>query len=108
MPIVKLSSENFQEEVMGSSLPVLVDFYAEWCGPCKMISPVIDELAKAYEGKIKVAKLDIDQAGDIASSHGVMSIPTIIFFKNSKKVEKKTGALDKEQLEELIQKVIAE
>ncbi len=108
MPIVKLSSENFQEEVMGSSLPVLVDFYAEWCGPCKMISPVIDELAKAYEGKIKVAKLDIDQAGDIASSHGVMSIPTIIFFKNGKKVEEKTGALDKEQLEELIQKVIAE
>jgi thioredoxin 1 len=108
MSIVKLSSENFQEEVMNSSLPVLVDFYAEWCGPCKMISPIIDELAESYDGKIKVAKLDIDQSGDIASSQGVMSIPTIIFFKNGEKVEENTGALDKGQLEELIQKVIAE
>ena len=108
MSIVKLSNENFQEEIMNSELPVLVDFYAEWCGPCKMISPIIDELAESYDGKIKVAKLDIDQSGDIASSQGVMSIPTIIFFKNGEKVEESTGALDKGQLEELIQKVIAE
>ena len=106
MSIVELSSENFQEEVMSSDLPVLVDFFAEWCGPCKMISPIIDELAETYSGKIKVGKLDIDQASDIASTHGVMSIPTIIFFKNGEKVEEHTGALDKGQLEELIQKVI--
>jgi len=108
MPIVELSSENFQEEVMNSDLPVLVDFYAEWCGPCKMISPIIDELAETYSGKIKVGKLDIDQASSIASAQGVMSIPTIIFFKNGEKVEENTGALDKGQLEELIQKVIGE
>ncbi len=106
MSIVKLSGENFQEEVMNSDLPVLVDFYAEWCGPCKMISPIIDEIAESYSGKIKVGKLDIDQAQDIASSQGVMSIPTLIFFKNGQKVEENTGALDKGQLEELIQKVI--
>lgn len=108
MSIVKLTSENFQEEVMSSDLPVLVDFYAEWCGPCKMIAPIIDELAESYDGKIKIGKLDIDQASDIAGSHGVMSIPTIIFFKNGEKVEESAGALDKGQLEELIQKVIAE
>jgi len=73
-----------------------------------MISPIVNELADTYKGKIKVTKLDIDQAQDIAGSHGVMSIPTIIFFKNGEKVEENTGALDKGQLEELIQKVIAE
>lgn len=108
MSVVNLSSENFQEEVMNSDLPVLVDFYAEWCGPCKMISPIVDELAEKYDGKIKVGKLDIDQAQDIAGSHGVMSIPTLIFFKNGEKAEESTGALSKEQLEELIQKVIGE
>ena len=106
MSIVKLSQENFQEEVINSDLPVLVDFYAEWCGPCQMISPIIDELAETYSGKIKVGKIDIDQSQELAGSQSVMSIPTIIFFKNGEKVEENVGAIDKGQLEELIQKVI--
>lgn len=108
MSIVNLSSENFDEEVINSDLPVLVDFYAEWCGPCKMIAPIIDEAAENYAGKLKVAKLNIDEAQELAGTHGVMSIPTIIFFKNGEKVEENTGALDKEQLDELIQKIITE
>lgn len=108
MTVSSFSKENFQEEVLSSDLPVLVDFYAEWCGPCKMISPIVDELAEKYEGKIKVGKLDIDNNAEIASSQGVMSIPTLIFFKNGEKTEENTGALDKEQLEKLIQKVIEE
>ena len=80
--MVKLNSENFDNEVLKSDIPVLVDFNATWCGPCKMLAPTIKELEGEYEGKIKFCELDIDEAGDIAGKFGVMSIPTLIIFKD--------------------------
>lgn len=78
----KVNSENFETEVIKSDIPVLVDFNATWCGPCKMLAPTIEKLAGEYDGKVKVVSLDIDEAGDIAGRYGVMSIPTLIVFKN--------------------------
>ena len=79
-----LTSETFDKEVTESSLPVLVDFYADWCGPCKAMSPVVEQLAAEYEGKVKVCKINVDDSQDIAARFGVMSIPTFIFFKDGK------------------------
>jgi thioredoxin 1 len=106
MSLVHLTSENFKAEVIQSTLPVLVDFYADWCGPCKMIGPVIEQLALDYAGKIKVCKLNTDDGQDIAIQYGVMSIPTLIFFKGGKNVEQLVGALPKAQLESAIKRHI--
>ena len=94
-----LTSENFDQEVLKSDIPVLVDFFATWCGPCKMIAPTIDQLAGEYEGKVKVGKLDVDQARDIASEYGIMSVPTLLIFKNGEIVDKILGAVPKANLE---------
>jgi thioredoxin 1 len=104
--IIALTDQNFQEEVKNSSVPILVDFWAEWCAPCRMIAPVLDEMADEYEGKIKIGKLNVDDNRSIAAQYGVMSIPTLILFKDGEMVEQMVGAQPKENLAKVIQSVL--
>lgn len=109
MTAIKLTGNNFNDEVMQSDKPVLVDFYADWCAPCKLIAPVIEELAHEYAGKAKICKLNVDNASNIASQFGVMGIPTIILFSNKQQeVERVVGAVSKQHLVELLDKYTAE
>lgn len=94
----KFTSENFENEVLKSDIPVMVDFYADWCGPCKMMGPVVEELASEYEGRVKIGKLNVDENGDIAMRYGVMSIPTLIIFKKGEIVRKEVGMQTKKIL----------
>lgn len=98
MAEIKLTSQNFENEVLRSDKPVLVDFWAQWCGPCKMLSPVIEEIAEEYEGKIKVAKCNIDEEMQLAVQYGISSIPTILLFENGEIVKKSIGFAPKESL----------
>ena len=100
--MIIVNSENFTEEVLNSPIPVLVDFFATWCGPCRMLSPVLESVSEDYEGKVKFVKLDVDEASDIAKDYSVMSIPTLIIIKNGEEVAKQVGALGAEALEEWI------
>ncbi|MCK4554988.1 MAG: thioredoxin [Candidatus Aenigmarchaeota archaeon] len=102
MGLVHLTDENFDGEVMQSEIPVIVDFWATWCPPCKMLAPVFEALAGEYEGKVKFAKLDTDEARAVAQKYSIMSIPTLIVFKSGKEVERMVGALPKEALKEKI------
>lgn len=86
-----ISAEQFREVVANSDVPVVVDFFAEWCGPCKMLSPVLESLAPEFEGKLKIVKVDIDQAGDVAQEFKVVSVPTIVFFKGGAEVDRVVG-----------------
>ena len=95
---LNLSSENFEEEVLNSSEPVLVDFYADWCGPCKMMTPVVEELAEKLQGKAKVGQINVDENQDLALEYNVMSIPTIIIFKDGKEAKRFVGVRDKNEL----------
>lgn len=95
---LKLKSENFEEEVLKSEKPVLVDFYADWCGPCQMMGPIIEELATELEGKAKVGKINVDENPDIAVEYNVMSIPTLIIFKKGKEEKRLVGLRDKEEI----------
>ena len=95
---IKLSTENFEKEVLKSEKPGLVDFYADWCGPCNAMAPVIEELAKELEGKVKVGKINVDENPDIAVEYNVMSIPTLIVFKNGKEEKRLVGLRNKEEL----------
>lgn len=92
------TDENFEQEVLKSDIPVLVDFYAEWCGPCKMMAPVIDELAAEYEGKWKIGKCNVDDAPKIAEKYGIQSIPTIYFYKDGEIVDQAVGFQSKDKL----------
>ena len=94
---------NFKKEVLESDLPVLVDFWATWCGPCKTIAPLIDELAKEYSGKVKVGKVDVDTNSRIPTEYGVMSIPTVMFFKNGKVRDQFVGGISKPELKRKIE-----
>jgi thioredoxin 1 len=99
---------NFEAEVTKSDLPVLVDFWANWCGPCKMISPMIDRLAAAYAGKLKVGKMDVDANSASPSTLGVRSLPTLMFFKGGKMVDQIIGVVSEAQLKKTIDRVIAQ
>lgn len=97
MSVLKITSNNFNEEVLNSDKVAIVDFYADWCGPCKMMSPIIDNIAEENDN-IKVAKLNVDEAGDIAANYNVMSIPTIIIFKNGKENKRFVGVTNKDNI----------
>lgn len=107
MPELILTDENFEQEVIKSKVPVLVDFWAPWCGPCKMQTPILEDLAKDYEGKkIKIAKLNVDQAQKSASKFQIMSIPTLMIFKRGKPIEQMAGVQDKKTLTEKLDKLL--
>ncbi|MFH1855614.1 MAG: thioredoxin [Candidatus Omnitrophota bacterium] len=93
-----LTDENFEEEVMKTDVPVLVDFWAEWCMPCKMIAPLLKEIAEEYRGKIKVCKVNVEEAPVTSAEHNVMSIPTLIIFKDGEEKQKTVGAVSKEKI----------
>ena len=102
MALMHFTDGNFKKEVLESELPVVVDFWATWCGPCKMIAPVIEELAKEYDNKVKIGKVDVDENPNISGRFGVMSIPTIMFFKGGKVMEQTVGAISKADLKKKI------
>jgi len=104
-PVV-ISDSTFDSEVLKSDIPVIVDFWAPWCGPCKMIAPILEELANEHEGKVKIAKMDVDQNTQIASQFKIMSIPSLLFFKDGKLVDQVVGALPKAQLASHLEKVL--
>lgn len=97
---IQFTDENFQKEALESKLPVLVDFYADWCGPCKMMAPVVAELAGEYEGVFKIGKLNVDEASQTAEKYRVMSIPTMMIFKNGTAVDTVVGAVPKKVLQD--------
>lgn len=105
---VKITDLNFKQEVSESKLPVLADFFAEWCMPCQMLAPTIESIAKEYEDKIKVCKLNIEEAPDTAAKYGVMSIPTLAVFDNGKIVNKKIGAVSKTEIIDMFKSYIKE
>ncbi len=103
MAEVHLTEGNFEEEVIKSDIPVLVDFWAPWCGPCKMMGPVVEKLAEEFDGKVKVGKLNVDEEGDVAAKYNVVSIPMFGLFKNGELVDKKIGAMPASSLKEMLQ-----
>ena len=106
MSLLHFTDANFKKEVLESKLPVMVDFWATWCGPCKISTPIVEELAKEYSGKMKMGKLNVEESPKAPSQYGVMSIPTLIFFKEGKVMEQVVGALNKAELKKKINEVI--
>ena len=102
MAELTVTKDNFEKEVLESPVPVLVDFWAPWCGPCRMLAPVIEEIAEEYEGKIKVGKINVDQEGSLAMQFNVASIPTLILFKNGEIADTAVGFMPKEEIEEML------
>jgi thioredoxin 1 len=104
--IMQVSDETFEAEIVNSDIPAMVDFWAAWCGPCKMVGPVVEELAREYEGKIKVAKMDVDQNRETPAKFGIRNIPTLIFFKGGEVANTIIGAQPKSSIEEELKKLL--
>ena len=98
MAVSSVTDKNFESEVLKSDLPVLVDFWAEWCGPCKVISPIVDEISEELKGKLKVVKVNVDDAQDLAGNYQIMSIPTLLLFKGGETVDQIVGAMSKDHI----------
>tara|TARA_B100001248_G_scaffold148517_1_gene111482 strand:- start:55 stop:378 length:324 start_codon:yes stop_codon:yes gene_type:complete len=99
---IELTDDNFEDEISNTEIPILVDYWAEWCGPCKMVAPILEEVAQDLEGKLLIGKVDVDQNKDSALKQKVMSIPTLVLFKNGEPVDQRIGALTKTQLEDFL------
>lgn len=107
MSLVHVNDSNFESEVLKSPLPVLVDFYATWCGPCKSLTPLLEQIAGDYQGRAKIVKLDIDEAPSVASSFGIMAVPTMIVFKGGREHHKMTGAKPRPEIESALKSAIS-
>ena len=105
---IAVTDDDFAREVLEASEPVLVDFWAAWCGPCRMVAPIVEELADEYEGKVKVCKLDVDAARKTAAEFGIRSIPTLLIFKEGKVVDQVIGAVPKQQISEKLDAVLGD
>jgi thioredoxin 1 len=103
---IEFTDTNFEEEVIKSEVPVLVDFWAEWCAPCRLIAPIVEQLASEYEGKLKVGKINVDQNPHVSMNYGIRSIPTILIFKSGKAIEQLIGAVPKNSITEKIKSVL--
>jgi thioredoxin 1 len=103
---VTVTNENFKTEVLDSDIPVLADFWAEWCVPCKMVGPILEQMAEEYNGKIKIAKINVDEEGELASNYNIVSIPTILLFHNGNVAKQQIGAVPKKVLEELVKEYL--
>ena len=106
MSVKHFSNDTFQSEVLQGSGPILVDFWAPWCGPCKMLAPVLEELAEDMKGKAEIVKVDVDQEGDLAMKFGIMSVPTMIVFKNGEAVKQISGYQPKTQLANILNQLL--
>ncbi|NIR49372.1 thioredoxin [candidate division KSB1 bacterium] len=104
---IELTDDNFESEVLSSDVPVLVDFWAEWCGPCKMVAPSVAELADEYEGKAKVGKLDVDSNQNVAAKYGIRSIPSLLIFKGGEVVDQIIGAVPKNQIQSKLETALS-
>ena len=106
MSSLTITTDNFESEVLKSQVPVLLDFWAPWCGPCKMIGPIIDQIAAEYSGRVKVGKINVDENGDIAQQHGIVSIPTLVVYKDAAIAAQKNGAAPKHDIEAMFKNLI--
>lgn len=104
--VIQVTDENFDEKIVNSELPVLVDFWAEWCGPCKMVGPAVEELAKEYAGRVKVAKMNVDESRQTPARFGIRNIPTLIFFKGGEVAKTIVGAHPKNAIDEELKKLL--
>ena len=104
--ILQVTDENFEQEILKSNIPAMVDFWAEWCGPCKMVGPVVEELAKEYEGKVKIGKMNVDENRQTPAKFGIRAIPTLILFKDGQVAQTIVGAQPKSAIEEELKKLL--
>lgn len=104
--VTKLTIETFENEALNSEIPVLVDFYADWCGPCKMLAPAVERISERYAGKVKVCKVNVDEAYPVAASFGIQSIPTVIVFKGGEMLDKSIGLISEDALAAMLDKAL--